>query len=134
MNLIFFYQRIGVLIRDFFNQLGYTGPWKYVNSWAAIYPNGAFVPRHNHGDVHWSGVYYVNASNNCGDILFDDPKEYSLTNEPEGFMHRGAGGQRFRPESGKLLLWPGYVKHFSLPNNTNIQRTIISFNINCTSN
>jgi uncharacterized protein (TIGR02466 family) len=126
-----FFNQLENLITDFFKQLGFTGSWEYLNSWAAVYPTGAYVARHNHGDVHWSGCYYVKVPDSSSEIVFDDPKEYSLTNEPEGFTNRGMKMASFSPCDGKLLLWPGFVKHSTLPNQSSEDRIIISFNINC---
>lgn len=126
-----FYEQLGSIVDEFFAQLGYRGTWEYANSWAAVYPKGSYIARHNHGNVHWSGVFYVNVPDLQSKIVFDDPKEYSLTNEPEGFTHRGAVMAAFDPVPGKLLMWPGYVKHYSIPNMADEDRIIISFNINC---
>lgn len=126
----FFYDHIKNIISEFFEQLSYTGSWHFVNSWAAIYPKGAWVPLHDHKIMEWSGVYYVSAPNNCGDIVFTDPKEYALAAEPPNTRWRGNYKQRFSPQDGKLILFPSYVKHETMPNNSDEDRIIISFNIN----
>lgn len=128
----FFYDHISKLIDDFFVHLGYKGNWHFTNSWASVYPRGAFIPLHDHKPVQWSGVYYVNAPKNCGDIRFVDPKEYALQNEPEGMEGRGFWKHVVIPNSGLMLMFPGYLKHESMPSETDEDRIIISFNINCT--
>jgi uncharacterized protein (TIGR02466 family) len=130
-NFNSFFSSIDTVIDQFFAQLGFDGLWQYENSWASIYPRGAYVARHNHGTAHWSGVYYVEVPDEDAKICFDDPKEYSLSHEPHGFKFRGRMQHTFVPTPGTLLLWPGYVNHSSLPNNSDLNRTIISFNINC---
>jgi uncharacterized protein (TIGR02466 family) len=126
-----FFKTIDNVIDEFFIRLDYDGLWQYENSWASIYPRGAYVDRHNHGTAHWSGVYYVEGPDDEARILFDDPKEYSLNHEPHGVKFRGRMQCSFQPIPGQLLLWPGYVNHSSVPNNSTANRTIISFNINC---
>jgi uncharacterized protein (TIGR02466 family) len=126
-----FFHSIEQVCDEFFNQLGFDGLWQYENAWASIYPKGAYVARHNHGTAHWSGVYYVEVPDETAKICFDDPKEYSLSHEPHGFKFRGRMQHTFVPTPGTLLLWPGYLNHSSLPNNSDLNRTIISFNINC---
>lgn len=125
----FFFQRITVLIDDFFEQLSYTGSWKFENAWANVYPTGSYVPHHNHSKSHWSGVYYVSAPDACGDLIFCDPKEYSLSNEPEGFIFRGNTRMNIKPTPGKIVLFPGYLKHETMPNQSEENRIVISFNI-----
>lgn len=126
-----FYDTIGNVITEFFQHLGFNGDWEYVNSWTAVYPKGAYIARHDHGTAHWSGVYYVACPDANSNVCFDDPKEYSLTNEPQGFKFRGSMGHMFNPVPGKLLVWPSYAKHYSLPNHSEENRIIISFNIHC---
>lgn len=131
----FFYDAVTPLITDFFQQLEF-GPdfpkdWKFENSWAAVYPKSAYVPHHSHGDVHWSGVYYVKTPEKCGNLIFFDPKEYALSNEPSDTKWRGNRRSEILVEAGKLIVWPGYLKHESMPNQSDEDRIIISFNINC---
>ena len=130
-NFSSLYDLLSPLINDFFDQLGFYGDWDFVNSWANVYPKNSFVPHHNHGDVHWSGVYYINADENCGDLFLLDPKEYALSNEPFNTKWRGNHKLRITPVPGKVVLFPGYLKHESAPNKNDSYRTIISFNINC---
>lgn len=127
----FFYDHISKLITEFFGQLGYTRDWHFTNSWTSVYPKGAYIPLHDHKPVQWSGVYYVNAPKNCGNIRFIDPKEYALQNEPEGMDGRGFWKHVVVPESGLMLMFPGYLKHESMPSESEENRIIISFNINC---
>lgn len=129
-NFKFFFDYISELITDYFSQLRFFDEWHYVNSWISVYPKGAYVPLHDHKPMQWSAVYYVKAHTNCGDILFTDPKEYALQNEPLGTMHRGNHRHRVSPQPGMLLLFPGYLKHETFPNETDEDRIIISFNIN----
>ena len=125
----FFYDHIGGLITDFFAQLDYHEEWNFYNSWASVYPKGAFVPSHDHRPFHWSGAYYVKALDNCGDIRFTDPKEYALQNEPTNTSFRGNLQQSVTPTPGKLLVFPSYLKHETMPNESAEDRIIISFNI-----
>ena len=129
-KFLFFYEHITPLISDFFAQLDYHNEWHFVNSWAAVYPKGAWVPLHDHKIMEWSGVYYVSAPKNCGDIAFTDPKEYALAAEPPNTRWRGNYKQKFNPENGKLILFPSYIKHETVPNQSDEDRIIISFNIN----
>lgn len=123
------FQTISPLIDDFFEQLFYTGSWQFENAWVNVYPTGAYVPHHNHAASHWSGVYYVSAPNACGDLILLDPKEYSLNNEPKGFNFRGNNRMTIKATPGKLVTFPGYLKHETMPNQSRENRIAISFNI-----
>lgn len=125
----FFYDHIEPLITDFFAQLQFFGEWTFTNSWASVYPKGAWIPAHDHKPFHWSAAYYVKVHPGCGDIAFTDPKEYALQNEPANTMHRGNMMHRVTPQNGMLLMFPSYLKHETFPNETDEDRVIISFNI-----
>lgn len=127
----FFFDSIQPTIAEFFQQLGHTSNWRFANAWSNVYPQGAFVPLHDHRGVHWSAVYYVQADANCGELITVDPKEYALGNEPENTRYRGNRMSSFTPTPGKLIMFPGYLKHECEPNESGTDRIIISFNINC---
>jgi len=126
-----FFTTISPIITDFFDQLNFDRTWNFSNAWANVYPYGSFVPHHNHGTAHWSGSYYVNAAENCGDLILLDPKEYALNNEPNFTKWRGNMSMPLTVTSGKLIIFPGYLKHETKPNLSSEDRIIISFNILC---
>lgn len=126
-----FFTEISPIITDFFNQLNFNRTWNFSNAWANVYPHGSFVPHHNHSTAHWSGSYYVNASENCGDLILLDPKEYALSNEPDFTKWRGNMSMPLTVTPGKLIIFPGYLKHETKPNLSLDDRIIISFNILC---
>ena len=47
---------------------------KISNMWAIINRGGSANLRHQHGNSTISGAYYVRAPENCGDIIFYDPR------------------------------------------------------------
>jgi|TARA_B110000977_G_C10996483_1_gene462099 uncharacterized protein (TIGR02466 family) len=128
-NFKFFFDHLEPLVAEFFAQLDYYDRWHFVNGWASVYPKGAWVPLHNHSPLHWSASYYVKTHEGCGNILFTDPKEYALANEPPGTRWRGDCGHSVEPTDGMLLIFPSYLKHETLPNEVDEDRIIISFNI-----
>lgn len=130
-NFDFFFEIINPIITDFFHQLNYQGNWYYTNAWCNVYPKNAYVPAHDHRGVHWSGVYYAQADTFCGELIVIDPKEYALAYEPENTMFRGNIMSSFEPMEGKLIVFPGYLKHETDPNLSDRNRKIVSFNINC---
>lgn len=130
-NFKSFFDTITPLIDEFLHQLEYEGTWRFENAWSNVYPVGAYVPLHNHGSMHWSGVYYISATEGCGDLKLIDPKEYSLNNEPVGTKWRGISHMRIDAQTDKLIMFPSYVKHETDPNYSVGDRVVISFNIIC---
>lgn len=126
-----FFQMIAPIITDFFAQLGFVKAWTFQNAWANVYPANAFVPAHNHGTAHWSGSYYVQADGQCGNLILIDPKEYALSHEPNHTKWRGNVECCISVHPGMLVLFPGYLKHHTAPNQSDKERICISFNIIC---
>ena len=99
------------------------------NMWTTIYPPGAFVPEHVHSNAVFSGVFYAQAALECGDIVFHDPAWVAKT------MHRSEEcpptytKHRIAPEAGLMVIFPGWLPHRSLPNQSNEDRIIVSFNL-----
>ena len=66
---------------------------------------------HTHPHSHYSGVYYVRAPKNSGNLYFDDSYEII-------------------PEEGMLYMWESHLEHGVNKNKTNKDRVSISFNFN----
>ena len=105
---------------------------KIANMWTTIYPDDAFVPEHIHACFSVSGVYYVKAPKDCGDIVFRDPSWVAKT------MNVWAGNRTFphdstihsfTPQPGLMILFPSWLPHSTRPNLSGEDRIIISFNL-----
>lgn len=111
-----------------FYELHITGMWAIINK------NNASNLRHFHPNNMLSAAYYVKADKNCGNIKFHDPRP---ANEP--ILLKTTNQNQFNrielpiePETGKLVIFPSYLHHSVLPNDSNEERIIISFNVNLT--
>ena len=104
---------------------------KISNMWAIINTGGAANLRHQHGNSTISGAYYVKAPNNCGDIVFYDPRpapvySHPVSNKPNLL---NAMSNSISPIEGLLVLFPGYLDHSVNENLSDEERIVISFNI-----
>lgn len=72
---------------------------------------------HIHGDTTWACVYYLELPDNGSKTTFQDliSKNYYTPNV----------------EEGEILLFPAFLPHTSLPNNSSQQKTVIVCNIFC---
>ena len=104
---------------------------KISNMWAIINTGGAANLRHQHGNSTISGAYYVKAPNNCGDIVFYDPRPAPIYSYPNvnkvNFLNAQVNG--ISPKEGALVLFPSYLDHSVNENLSNDERIVISFNI-----
>ena len=108
-----------------------------INSlWAIINEEGAFNQRHHHGNSDLSAAYYVSAYENCGDIVFYDPRPAPVYKHPISKSPNilNASINSIKPEEGLLVLFPSYLEHSVKPNFSKQKRVVISFNINLETN
>ena len=59
------------------NELKITGMWSIIN------PSNASNARHIHSNNYISAAYYVKAPENCGDIVFHDPRSVTTFRYPK---------------------------------------------------
>ena len=104
---------------------------KITNLWAIINHKGSFNQKHHHGNSDISAAYYVAASENCGDIVFYDPRPAPTYRHPISSSPNilNASINSIKPEAGLLVLFPSYVEHSVNPNQSDDERVVISFNI-----
>jgi uncharacterized protein (TIGR02466 family) len=125
----FIYDFAGTMIRSVSD--GSLQP-HIINMWTTIYPTGCFVPEHVHSNALLSGVFYAKAPEDCGDIVFSDPAWVTKTmflHRPEPVFPGVCTKQGEIAEVGKMLLFPAWLPHKTLPNNSTEDRIIVSFNI-----
>ena len=102
------------------------------NMWANINPPGGYNRPHIHPNSHFSGVYYIKATKDSGDIVFNDPRSTShmamparKKGEPPKHLWREV---RVSPMVGRIIMFPAWLWHCVDPNNTNDIRISVSFN------
>jgi uncharacterized protein (TIGR02466 family) len=107
---------------------------KIYQSWITKYHHGGFIDKHDHLPASLTGVLYLNASPEQGNLVFENPLELWLRTQPYSADKRK--GSFFQQEipvaTGDLILFPGYLRHYTLPNRSQQDRIIMSFNLNST--
>jgi uncharacterized protein (TIGR02466 family) len=106
--------------------------------WSIINAPGASNLAHIHPGSLWSGVYYIQAPQNCGRIAFTDPRTANVMDAPvynsDKLRPSDTKTKIFvNPEPGKILIFPGWLYHAVDPNmaietGPDAERVIISFN------
>ncbi|MBI2379686.1 MAG: hypothetical protein HYV16_02885 [Gammaproteobacteria bacterium] len=105
--------------------------WRMV-AWANVSPKGAANAPHQHSS-HWSGVYYVDCGEASqreelgGELVFENdfgvPVE--ILSHPDPYRT----DRRFRPEAGKLYLFPSSLFHRVEPYGGDALRMSIAFDL-----
>jgi uncharacterized protein (TIGR02466 family) len=98
--------------------------------WISINQRNDYNAIHQHGGGYSiSGTYYVKTPEDCGRIVFRDPRPSAIGN---AFFNHTFDKSEFRVtnlEEGLLMLWPSFLDHFVEPSNTDEQRITISFDL-----
>jgi len=116
----------------FWKHLDYSSDQKVMlkTCWGVLNPPSGFVVSHYHLPNPIVGAFYVNASLDQGDIVFENPLETILGHQPYSKTFRGRMFDvHIPPKTGRLLLWPGFIKHRVEENKSNTNRLVISFDI-----
>ena len=109
---------------------------KIDNMWAIVNIGGSANLRHQHGNSTISGAYYVRAPENCGDIVFYDPRPAPVYSYPNAKQPNSLNAQvnAISPKEGALVLFPSYLDHSVNENLSKNERIVISFNIRISTN
>lgn len=99
---------------------------KIYSSWVSLFKENNYGHIHDHGHSDISGVYYYRTSGEDGKIFFETPNPHLSTS----FCYEQLSTPwEHTPIEGKLLLFPGWLKHGIRTNPTKKERISISFNI-----
>ena len=102
------------------------------NMWANINPPGGMNRAHIHPNSLWSGVYYVKAPQNSGQLKIEDPRSVALMSRPRQKdvpkPDRLWREHHYEPKTGRLIMFPSWLNHCVDPNNSNDIRISVSFN------
>lgn len=103
-------------------QQSYPCPVVITNAWTETARQYDYHPVHQHGATGFSAVLYLKFSPQCHEAT----KFYSPFNDP-------ATGDllEFQPfvKEGDLIIFPSYLLHEGPMNKSEVERTIVSFNI-----
>ena len=101
-----------------------TGGVVSVNgSWIERSTKGMHHNIHNHGATGYSAACYVCYNSNIhSPTQFVSPFNNPITGE---VIH-------YEPdvEEGHLILFPSFIHHYTTPNQTDVERIVLSFNLN----
>ena len=121
---------IEVSVNEVHRKLNLENQVYLINSWFSVNRKNSMHERHNHLPAVWSGVYYVQATNNDGNITFFN--DHLKSNWPycKTDINNPLTRQIFtiQPETGLLLIFPSYIEHQVHLNNTDNERISLSFN------
>jgi uncharacterized protein (TIGR02466 family) len=102
------------------------------NMWANINPPGGYNAPHIHANSLFSGVYYIKAPENSGQLVCNDPRPGAqltmpsrIKGQPPKHLWREV---HLQPQEGRIIMFPFYLWHCVEPNLSNDIRISVSFN------
>tara|TARA_Y100001937_G_C6947804_1_gene253240 strand:- start:36 stop:617 length:582 start_codon:yes stop_codon:yes gene_type:complete len=102
------------------------------NMWANINPPGGYNRPHVHPNSHFSGVYYIKAPQNSGQIVFNEPRlgaHMVMPSRKKGRPPKHLWREvQLDPIEGRILIFPSWLWHNVEPNLSNDIRISVSFN------
>ena len=103
----------------------------YSGMWAIINKKGNSNNEHIHPNSNLSAAYYVKAPEKSGDFLVNNPHSMSRNIFPERESPTELNRliAKHKVEEGDLLIFPAYLPHQVLPNESDEDRIVISFNL-----
>ena len=120
------------MVNEVFNEEWLDGQAKLGNMWASINPPGGYNRPHIHPNSLFSGVYYVKAPINSGQLVCTDPRPGIQTcmpnrkkGEPPKYLWRDI---HLQPKENRAVIFPSWLWHSVQPNQSNDIRISISFN------
>jgi uncharacterized protein (TIGR02466 family) len=96
------------------------------NTWANINDKGAWNTPHLHNGCWYSGVFYVHGDGDEGDLSMINTDAKIVADHPSVQRHQESIG--YKPETGRLVMFPSGAMHMVEPNPTDKDRYSISFN------
>ena len=113
-------------LREYCDELKFPMREYKMVSWFSKFKKGNYAHIHGHGAVDISGVYYYKTNGKDGSIFFESPNPYLLTSK---CLNTLPNRMSYLPEVGRILLFPGWLKHGVETNRTDDDRISLSFNI-----
>jgi uncharacterized protein (TIGR02466 family) len=116
----------------YFNDCGFKDiELRSTNVWLNDKGYGDYIHPHHHGMTLISWSYYLNTTDETGDIVFMDPKgnsswSYFTPLQMHTDKVNGLLGYRLNPKPNHIVMFPGWLQHYVEPNksNTIVRRSI----------
>ena len=107
-----------------------------ITAWININGNGDFNLTHCHPTSNLSSVLWIKCPDNCGNIEFVSPYQYSAFEEVDSYIDDFKKKNflyhtvYLKSQEGKMIVFPSHLHHLVNPNKSQEDRISVSFNIN----
>jgi uncharacterized protein (TIGR02466 family) len=120
-------------ISELLPKLGFNNNFTITNCWININEKDHFNIPHTHGFSTLAGVFYVTAPAGGGRLILRNPvnaHDFCINKKTVvNWNEFNSPTWEIEPEVNKLVIWPSWIDHYTLPNTSNDPRISIAFNI-----
>ncbi len=125
-------KRVKIAVQEYINATGIGLTPQIEEFWVQDYKEGAYMAPHIHPVAICSAVYYPYANENSAKIYFDRPGKEALAYANAAFRPYSSVHtmQRcdLKPNSGMLVVFPGWFSHSVDVVKPGEERTVVAFN------
>ena len=101
----------------------------FTTSWIAKSEKNETSEYHNHNNCMYSGIFYVNTDENCGQLCFENFADKRFNLIPTEYNIYNCLNFNFKPKNKMIIFFPSELFHKILKNNSDITRYSIAFNM-----
>jgi uncharacterized protein (TIGR02466 family) len=120
-------------ISDLLPKIGFNNNFTITNCWININEIGHFNIPHTHGFSTLAGVFYITAPSEGGKLILRNPvaaHDFCVNKKTVSDWNEfNSPTWEIEPEINKLVIWPSWIDHYTLPNTSNESRISLAFNI-----
>ena len=107
----------------------------YIEGWTNINGPGCHNVKHHHPQCNLAGVFWIKVPPKSGDLLFESPHSFTSFSEINCYTDKFRENTNsyltysYRPTEGEIVIFPSFLSHSVLKNESNEDRISYSFNI-----
>jgi hypothetical protein len=118
------------------NEWDYLKQWDYVvaNSWVNYHNNGGITDEHHHAATALVAATYLRLPDDGGYIEYKDPAEHFKGFHARNLRDEYCNWKQVKAVTGDVLIFPGWLRHRTQPNNSNEKRWVLTTNVMSTMN
>ena len=105
----------------------YNRQSEVIGSWFNRHYKSGYTDEHQHNFSTFVASCYLKCPPDSGNIVFRNPLEYHMCSFP--IVNEVQMLREIECKTGDVIIFPGWLKHFTTPNNTDQERIVMTINI-----
>jgi uncharacterized protein (TIGR02466 family) len=122
-----------IILKEFYSyahdEMRYTNEFRITTSWFTLVDVDESSQSHNHNNCFISGVLYLQAFKDCGNIVFEDIDDERFDLEVNEYNVLNSKQWVYEPKDGLILFFPSDVRHKVEENKSGHKRYSLAFNL-----